>query len=288
MLGPADGHVVVLVHGALVGRQCLVREARALAESGYRVLLPDLPGHGSRWKETLTLDTAINTLRDVITKEAPNQRVVMAGFSMGGFVTAAFAAQHPELLAGAVLAACAHNARTFSWRVMGHLSDFVYKVCSYETKSGFIYKTAHMDVKRDDIQECFLRAGAEFDAWGSCWRLMYDVDMFELLPRIQSPVLIVAGERDFRSAECQYLKLMKHGQSLVLTDGEHAFTAQPDVVLEYRKQLLSWLSNINWVTGEGPAVGAEAPMVQGGQGTAGNAKVAGVGNLIKTLWEQRK
>jgi alpha-beta hydrolase superfamily lysophospholipase len=46
VLGPADGKVVVLVHGAIVGRQCMIREARALAEAGYRVLLPDLPAHG--------------------------------------------------------------------------------------------------------------------------------------------------------------------------------------------------------------------------------------------------
>lgn len=36
VLGPADGTLVVLVHGALVGRQCLVLEARALAEAGFR------------------------------------------------------------------------------------------------------------------------------------------------------------------------------------------------------------------------------------------------------------
>jgi hypothetical protein len=36
VLGPADGRPVVLVHGALIGRQCLVLEARALADAGFR------------------------------------------------------------------------------------------------------------------------------------------------------------------------------------------------------------------------------------------------------------
>jgi hypothetical protein len=36
VLGPADGKPVVLVHGALIGRQCLVLEARALADAGFR------------------------------------------------------------------------------------------------------------------------------------------------------------------------------------------------------------------------------------------------------------
>lgn len=39
VLGPADGKPVVLVHGALIGRQCLVLEARALADAGFRCAL---------------------------------------------------------------------------------------------------------------------------------------------------------------------------------------------------------------------------------------------------------
>jgi len=36
VLGPAHGKPVVLVHGALVGRHCLVLEARHLAAAGFR------------------------------------------------------------------------------------------------------------------------------------------------------------------------------------------------------------------------------------------------------------
>lgn len=67
-------------------------------------------------------------------------QVVMMGFSMGGYVTAAFAAAHPELTAGVLLGACAHDAHTFTWKMVGHLAELVYKVCSYKTKSGFITK----------------------------------------------------------------------------------------------------------------------------------------------------
>jgi pimeloyl-ACP methyl ester carboxylesterase len=85
---------------------------------------------GSRYKEPLTLDSAIAVLHEVITKEAPGKRVVVAGFSMGGYVTAAYAAAHPEVMAGALLGACAHDTHTRSWRMMGNVADFVYKVCS--------------------------------------------------------------------------------------------------------------------------------------------------------------
>lgn len=143
VFGPETGKPVVLVHGALVGRQCLVLEAKALAEAGFRVIVPDLPAHGSRFKEQpLTLDNAVSTLYDVIQKEAAGKKVVMMGFSMGGYVAAAFAAAHPELLAGVLLGACCHDAHTLTWQLVGRMAEVVYKVCSDRTKAQFMYKSS--------------------------------------------------------------------------------------------------------------------------------------------------
>ena len=50
-------------------------EAKALAEAGYKVINPDLPEHGSRYKEKLTMQTALSTLHEVIQKEAGGQKV---------------------------------------------------------------------------------------------------------------------------------------------------------------------------------------------------------------------
>jgi hypothetical protein len=41
-----------------------------------RVIVPDLPAHGARFRETpLTLDNAVDTLHEVIQKEAARQKV---------------------------------------------------------------------------------------------------------------------------------------------------------------------------------------------------------------------
>jgi len=42
-------------------------------------------------------------------------QVVVMGFSMGGYVAAALAASHPDLMAGVVIAAAAHDCHTLSW-----------------------------------------------------------------------------------------------------------------------------------------------------------------------------
>jgi len=64
------------------------------------VLLPDLPGHGSRYNEHLNLTSAKKVLLQVVEKEAPGQKVLVVGFSMGGYVAASFVAAYPHLVAG--------------------------------------------------------------------------------------------------------------------------------------------------------------------------------------------
>lgn len=62
-------------------------------------------------------------------------QVVMMGFSMGGYVTAAFAAAHPDMVCGVLLAACAHDTHTLTWKLVGKTAEAVYRLCSYKTKS---------------------------------------------------------------------------------------------------------------------------------------------------------
>ena len=52
----------------------------------------------------------------------------MMGFSMGGYVAAAFAATYPDLMAGVVMGACGHDPHTTTWKMVGKLAEFVYKV----------------------------------------------------------------------------------------------------------------------------------------------------------------
>jgi pimeloyl-ACP methyl ester carboxylesterase len=99
-----EGAVVVLLHGAgdHAGTWALV--APALAES-YRVLVPDLPGHGDSAPAAgpLSFSQIVDGLAALLDEEAPGRRVALVGNSMGGWAALLYAIRHPERVRHLVL-----------------------------------------------------------------------------------------------------------------------------------------------------------------------------------------
>jgi len=105
--GPGDGRPIVLVHGSTVTRKSWLFQVEALRHS-YRILVPDLPGHGALADRPFDFDTALNSLVELVQKEARGP-VLMAGISLGGHVATLFANRHPQLVEGLVISGASAN-----------------------------------------------------------------------------------------------------------------------------------------------------------------------------------
>jgi pimeloyl-ACP methyl ester carboxylesterase len=95
---------ILLVHGFGAFGEHWRGNINALAAAGFRVLAPTYPGYGRSEKTMTTYGQGVWTdfLRDFVLDivKAP---VVVAGNSIGGFLSASMAADHPETVAGLVL-----------------------------------------------------------------------------------------------------------------------------------------------------------------------------------------
>jgi len=97
---------VLLSHGFTGSPASMTPWAKHLAEQGYAVRVPRLPGHGTTWKDMnrtrweqwyAELDTALTDLHSVC------DQVVVAGLSMGGCLVLRLAQQRPDDVDAVVL-----------------------------------------------------------------------------------------------------------------------------------------------------------------------------------------
>jgi len=92
--GKLEKPVLVLLHGATGNGRMWAPVRRILEARGYRVLTPDLPGHGSRRAEQFSLQAAVQAVVEAVASVEPAP-VVVAGDSLGGYVTMASAGSLP-------------------------------------------------------------------------------------------------------------------------------------------------------------------------------------------------
>src|SRR5215210_7899298 len=98
------GPVVVLLHAFPLDSGMWRPQLGELAK-GYRVIAPDLPGFGrSAVSAGLTMDSVADVVAELLDHLGVNERVAVAGVSMGGYAALAFARLYPQRLRALVLA----------------------------------------------------------------------------------------------------------------------------------------------------------------------------------------
>jgi pimeloyl-ACP methyl ester carboxylesterase len=102
-----EGTPVVLLHGLTATRRYVVMGSRALERSGHRVVTYDARGHGASTgaedPDAYDYDDLVEDLRAVMDDRGID-RAVLVGASMGAHTAVRMALDHPERVAGLVIA----------------------------------------------------------------------------------------------------------------------------------------------------------------------------------------
>src|SRR5690242_8538613 len=102
--GPPNGHTVVLFHGMNFGGFYFGGPIEVLSKEGFRVVVPDQIGFGRSSKPIIPYnfhDMAANTRKLLQTLGIAGTAIV--GHSMGGMLSARFAASYPDITERAVI-----------------------------------------------------------------------------------------------------------------------------------------------------------------------------------------
>ena len=105
--GPEDGPVAVCVHGLTTPSFVWGPVAEELAQMGYRVLTYDLYGRGFSDRPRSEQDSAffLRQLDDLLEDQGVTGEITLLGYSMGGAIASAFAAEQAGRLRQLVLLA---------------------------------------------------------------------------------------------------------------------------------------------------------------------------------------
>jgi pimeloyl-ACP methyl ester carboxylesterase len=113
--GPPDAPVVVLIHG-MAGSSATWREVIPTLAEHYRVVAPDMLGHGRSAKPAgdYSLGAHASIVRDLLGYLGV-ERATIVGQSLGGGVAMQFAYQYPEVCERLVLVSSGGLGREVNW-----------------------------------------------------------------------------------------------------------------------------------------------------------------------------
>lgn len=233
---------IVFAHGIRVTRRQWAPQMRDLADT-FRVIAPDLPGHGALADEQFSVDAGVERLRDVVDTHA-NGRALIVGLSLGGYVAIEFARRWPERAAGLILTGCSANPRGVLAVIPATIALFSRAVGDrWLTVVNEINVRARYDedVAAEQIEAGFFFKGME----DALWQLR-GKDFRRKLGGYPGPILFLNGERDmlFRIGELSFLTAAPDARlQLVRGAGHVANLEEPDT---YNRAIRSFARCIDW------------------------------------------
>ena len=103
----SDKPAILLIHGLGDEADTWRHIFPTLANAGYRIIAPDLPGFGrSLWKERITIrrhSQAIARLMATTARASAEHPIVLIGSSLGAGIAEIAAISHPELVKGVIM-----------------------------------------------------------------------------------------------------------------------------------------------------------------------------------------
>jgi pimeloyl-ACP methyl ester carboxylesterase len=200
-LDKGNGKPIVLLHG-FCGSSLYWEKVIPELSKNYRVIAPDLPGHGESTilNENYMIEEDIADIVKNLLDELNIQKVTMFGHSLGGYITLAFAEKYGERLNGFSIihsTAFPDSEEAKQGRVAN--VEKVKEEGIHSLINGLVPKLFSPDNLEENYVDSAKRIGYATSPQGAISTLiaMKDrPDRNSVLESIQLPVLLIAGEKD--------------------------------------------------------------------------------------------
>ena len=191
--------VLILIHGATANGRMWDPVRRHLGDR-YRILTPDLPGHGARRGERFTLEAAVQTVVEAARSVAPLP-VVVAGDSLGGYVSMASAHAVPTgQLRGLVLGGCTlvfEGAALIPFKIKSVFNKLLLGLLGERRILGprFLKQLVKLGITEADAR-ALMDGGIAIPAFADAVAALTGIDFPAKVAAVRAPIVFVNGGKD--------------------------------------------------------------------------------------------
>jgi pimeloyl-ACP methyl ester carboxylesterase len=198
VVGPADAPDLLFIHGVVFTRKQWAPQRDALSEE-FRVVAPDLPGHGARSGEQFRMERALEIVDDIVDDVAGGAAHVV-GLSLGGYVATAYARRHPDKVESLVVS----DSSADPVGLLGELTRVVSSVSNLATRSDLVDRAvswlASRWVQRRDLRpktrDEIVAAGFFPRQFGVAGFELAGTDFRDAFAAFPGPALVLNGKWD--------------------------------------------------------------------------------------------
>ena len=223
-----EGQPILILHGWGSSSDSWIKIQHMLAEKGYQVVVPDLPGFGKTPapKEIWGVEEYANFVNQFAGKFG-FEKFVLAGHSFGGQTAIQFAVQHPEKVEKLVLIAAAGVRRTPGVAkklviAVAKLVSFLLYLVPLEDLRNNIKSAVYMAIHRRDYVKT---QGIMRDVF----KKVITQDLTAKFSKISMPTLIIWGDKDeMTPIQDAYLtqELIPNSKLEIIKGAKHALNFQ--------------------------------------------------------------
>lgn len=183
---------LILLHGTQLNSAQWLGYADLLGPR-IELVTPDLPAHGIRRDEPFTWESTMALVDAAVA--GTDLPVVLGGHSLGGYLAAAYAADHPTRLAGLALLGAAVEPGG-----MGSASYRTIARINRRLGPARMTRILDFDLRRlgtpPAMADALLARGYAFDGVTPAWSLIMEKCSSSQLAEVTCPILLCAGQFD--------------------------------------------------------------------------------------------
>ncbi|HVN54536.1 MAG TPA: alpha/beta hydrolase [Anaerolineaceae bacterium] len=236
--GNPNSPAIIFLHGGGLSSKSWIPVMERLGD--FYCLAPDLPEQGESKAIQFTIDGSAEAVVEVIRQKVPGRKVHLVALSLGGPVALTLLRTHPELIDHVILSGSSGHFP--GWLAgLGKSTVWMYKLYKRDYLVNATLKQQgipeqYTDLLREDLYQSispdFMR------------HYMGELARWELPERVDSPLLIVVGEKEQKASygiSRGYLKRYPGSCGIVAAGTGHAWCLQsPDL---FATMVRSWVTN---------------------------------------------